>query len=172
MDARDVFLYGSIWLSLAAWTAAECLRLRHPHRQSGDPARGLWLTGAALAWVHVALAFHFRHGWSHASAFAETARQTEELFGYRVGAGVFVNYAFLAVWGVDALWWWLRPASFVDRPRAVDAAVRAFLVFMFVNGAILFARGPVRVLGALCLLALGVAWHTSPEAASGVRPRS
>jgi hypothetical protein len=159
MDARDVLLYGSIWLSLAAWTVAECLRLARYARQDGGAARALWSLGAAMAWLHVALAFHFRHGWSHESAFAETARQTEELFGYRVGAGVFVNYAFLAVWGIDALWWRLRPTSFVDRPRALDASIRAFLAFMFVNGAIVFARGPVRVLGILSALALGVAWY-------------
>ena len=158
-DALDVFLYGSIWLSLVAWTAAEGLRLARPYRSRPGAARGLWLVGAALAGLHVALAFHFRHGWSHASAFAETARQTEELFGYRVGAGVFVNYAFLAVWGMDALWWVFRPTSYEERPPALDASIRLFLVFMFVNGAIVFAQGPVRVLGVLCLLALGGAWY-------------
>jgi hypothetical protein len=184
MHARDVFLYGSIWLSLAAWTGAECLRLARP-RGAGGAARDLWVLGAALAWLHVGLAFHFRHGWSHASAFAETARQTEELIGWKVGAGVFVNYAFLAVWGIDALWWGLRPLRFAERPPLLDAAVRSFLVFMFVNGAIVFGHGPIRVLGILSVLALAVACyvgrgrrgggrrtagHTS--AASRARPRS
>ncbi len=159
MNARDVFLYGSIWLSLAAWTVAECLRLVRPQGKPAGVTPKLWLAGAALAWLHVALAFHLRHGWSHGSAFAETARQTEEFFGYRVGAGVFVNYAFLAVWGIDALWWALRPASFEERPPAVDASIRAFFVFMFVNGAIVFGHGPVRVLGIFSVIALAVACY-------------
>jgi hypothetical protein len=159
MDASDAFLYGSIWLSLTAWTVAECLRLARPREKGGGAARALWILGAALAWLHVGLAFHFRHGRSHASAFADTARQTEELLGFRVGAGVFVNYAFLAVWGIDAFWWGLRPQSFAERPTPVDASIRIFLVFMFVNGAIVFGHGPVRLLGTLCVLALAVAWY-------------
>ena len=90
---------------------------------------------------------------------AETARQTEEALGLRVGAGVYANYAFLAVWIADAFWWWLWPASFRGRPRALDAAIRLFLLFMFVNGAIVFARGPVRIAGVAVVAALAAAWY-------------
>jgi hypothetical protein len=159
LDSRDALLYGSIWLSLAAWTAAESLRLARRAAPGHGAARRLWLLGAATAWLHVGLAFHHRHAWSHASALMETARQTKELLGYEVGAGVYVNYAFLAVWGIDALWWALAPASFARRPAGLDASVRVFLLFMFVNGAIVFGRGPVRILGILSVLVLAVAWY-------------
>ena len=116
----EAVLYGSIWLSLAAWTAGECVRLAR--RRSADrdrTARGLWTLGFATALLHVALAFHLRHGWSHSAALAETARQTDELLGYRFGGGVYVNYAFLVVWAADVWWWWWRPASFsARRPRS------------------------------------------------------
>lgn len=156
----EILLRGSIWLSLVAWTAAEWVRLSY--RQTGRRermARLLWTAGVALAFVHVGLAFHFRHGWSHASALAETARQTEELLGLAFGGGLYVNYAFLIVWAADTVWWWWRPASFSRRPRALEAAIRLFLLFIFVNGAIVFAHGTVRVLGIVAVMALGVAGY-------------
>ena len=159
VDVGEAVLYASIWASIVAWTAAECLRLSRADAARMNTARVLWAAGAALAAVHVALAFHLRHAWSHASAVAETARQTEQLVGFRFGGGVWINYAFLAAWTADALWWELSPASFARRPPALDAAVRLFLLFIVVNGAIVFAHGPVRVLGASSLAALAVAWH-------------
>ncbi len=159
MDVVDVLLFGSIWLSLAAWTAAECTRLASRQAAGHErTARRLWTVGVVLAWLHVALAFHFRHDWSHAKALAETARQSEELLGFRFGEGVYVNYAFLVVWAADGLWWWWRPASFYARPAVLDGAIRVFLLFVFVNGAIVFAQGAVRAFGILAVLALGLAW--------------
>jgi hypothetical protein len=154
----EALLRGSIWLSLVAWSAAEWLRLSSPTRAAAA-ARLLWTAGALLAASHVAAAFQLRHGWSQARAFEETARQTEELLGFRFGGGLYVNYAFLAVWLGDASWWWLRPASFAARPRALDAAIRLFLLFIFVNGAIVFASGPVRLLGGVAVVALAAAWY-------------
>ncbi len=154
----EALLRGSIWLSLLTWTGAEWLRLSSRARVAGD-ARLLWTAGMLLAMLHVAAAFQFRHGWSQESAFRETARQTEELLGIRFGGGLYVNYAFLAVWLGDVTWWWLRPASFEGRPRSLDAAIRLFLLFMFVNGAIVFANGPVRLLGGAAVLALATAWY-------------
>jgi hypothetical protein len=128
-------------------------------------ARAFWTAGALLALVHVGLAFHFHHGWSQASAFAETARQTRELLGVSVGAGLFVNYVFLAVWLADALWWWRRPARYAARPGVLDFGLRAFLLFIFVNGTIVFGRGAVRIAGIVSLLVLAIAWRLGSERA-------
>ena len=154
----DALLRGSIWLSLVAWAAAEWLRLSS-RRRGAAAARLLWTGGLLLAALHVVSAFQLRHGWSQASAFQETARQTQELLGFRFGGGLYVNHAFLAVWLADAAWWWLRPASFSARPRALDTSIRLFLLFIFVNGAIVFADGPIRLLGGVAVLALGAAWY-------------
>ena len=156
----DLVVRVSIWLSLGAWGVAEWWRVRNP-RAAVDQARAriAWTLAAGFALLHVLAAFHLHHGWSHAAAVAETARQTEEALGLRVGAGVYVNYAFLAVWIADVLWWWLSPASFGSRPRAVDAAIRLFLCFMFVSGAIVFPRGPVRIAGVAVVATLAAAWY-------------
>jgi hypothetical protein len=122
-----------------------------PSADRDGTARGLWTLGFVMALLHVALAFHLRHGWSHSAALAETARQTEELLGYRFGGGAYVNYAFLVVWAADVWWWWRRPAGFSARPPALDRTVRLFLSFIFAHGA-------VRTFGLLALIVLGVAW--------------
>ena len=122
-------------------------------------ARLFWTVGAAMAVVHVALAFHFKHAWSHAAAVADTARQTQATLGFALGEGVYVNYAFVVLWVADAFWWWLSPAGFRTRPAALDRAIRLFILFIFVNGAIVFPRGPVRVLGAITMVALCLAWY-------------
>lgn len=158
----DLLLRGTIWLSVLAWVTTECVRLRSP-RSGHVRTRVLWTAGAVLAIVHVALALHFRHGWSQASAWAETARQTQEVMGLRVGWGLLVNYLFLVVWAMDAAWWW-RPASFAARPRAVDFTIRLFLLFIFVNGTIVFGHGPVRILGVAALGVLAIAGYRGGRA--------
>lgn len=75
-----------------------------------------------------------------------------------VGAGVYVNYLFLTVWAADALWWWVSPLRYAGRPRMLDFGVRGFLLFIFVNGAIVFGTGPVRIAGVASLLVLLLAW--------------
>jgi len=164
----------SIWLSLAAWAAAECVRLGNREgSRAVTAARSLWTAACVLAFLHVALAFELRHGWSHAAALDDTARQTEELLGVRVGGGIFANYLFLAVFALDVLWWWIRPASFAGRPKGLDAAVRLFLFFMYANGAVVFTHGPMRAVGLLCLIAvtvafvLGRAYSVTSKPASG-----
>jgi hypothetical protein len=42
--------------------------------------------------AHLAAAFHFAHGWSHAQAYEHTALRAWEVTGWRWGGGVYVNY--------------------------------------------------------------------------------
>jgi len=153
----ELLLRGTIWLSLLAWVIAEWQRSLD--MQSGQGGRAAWTGGAISAVVHSALAFHLRHGWSHDAAYADTARQTAAVIGLDWGGGIFFNYAFLAVWTGDALWGHIAPGSFARRPRGVDRAVRAFLWFMFLNGAVVFTRGWMRALGAAAVLAVAAAWY-------------
>ena len=155
MSIGDVLVRVTIWLSLLAWVAAEWRRGAGPAMKVAG--RRAWTVGAVAAVAHTAAAFHFRHRWSHEDALAETARQTLEVTGMDWGGGLFVNYLFVAVWTADAAWWWLHPEAFARRPRSLDEAVRGFLLFMFVNGAVVFAKGPARAAGAAATLAVLVA---------------
>lgn len=143
----DAAVFGSIAGAASAWAGAELLR-----------SRLLWSAGAVLMSIHAVAAFAIFYGWSHDAAVAATARQTAELTGLAWGGGVFFNYALLAVWMGDAAWWWGAPRGYAARPRAIDAAVRGFVFFMFVNGAVIFADGWMRLLGGLAVGAVSMTW--------------
>ena len=113
----------------------------------------MFTAGALLLVGHTILAFQIRHGWSHGAALAETARRTEQMTGVASGTGLYLNYLFIALWIAEAAWWWLRPRGYLHRHRAVDVSMFAFFVFMFVNGAVVFAAGPMRIAGAAAVAA-------------------
>lgn len=99
-------------------------------------ARALWTGALGVYLLHVVCAFTFFYDWSHAIAHRETARQTAELFGVNWGGGIFVNYAFTAIWSADCLWWWAGPESYGRRPAVVSASVHGFLAFIFLNATV------------------------------------
>jgi hypothetical protein len=116
----------------------------------GPPRRTrlLWTAGLVFYLAHVASAFYWIHGLSHERAALETARQTEELVGIRSAAGLWLNYLFTAVWCADAIWWWRSEGSYIQRARVIAVGIHAFLAFMFFNGAVVFAGGFSRWVGA------------------------
>lgn len=99
-----------------------------------------WTIGCVTAWVHVALAFHLGHGWSHAAAW----QHTRQVGGY--GDGIFVNYAFVLVWLADVVWVWVAPSSYVGRPAWLNGAVHGFLAFVVFNAAVVFGSAAAREL--------------------------
>ncbi len=144
----NALLYLAIWLALALLALGELARSR--------PAR-TWARGASCAgWLflvaHVLLAFDFVHGWQHSSALEATARQTREIYGLDASFGLYVNYAFLALWAVE-LWRWNTAPSAARR-----WLWRGAVLLLVTNGAIVFAAGWRRALGALITLALLGAW--------------
>jgi hypothetical protein len=145
----------TVRLALAFYAFTVALRLTFPtHRRL---ARGLWTAGCLLFLAHVAAAFTWFHGWSHARAYAETARQTRDLLGIDWGGGLFINYLFTAVWTADVAYWWLGGLDAYDgRPRWLDFALHSFFAFMAFNGAVVFARGPTRWVALATAAALGL----------------
>ena len=97
----------------------------------------IWTLGCVLTWVHIAVAFHLGHGWSHEAAW----EHTRQVGGY--GDGIFVNYAFALVWLVDALWAWAA-APYGRRPRWLNWTVHGFLAFVVFNAAVVFGGSEVR----------------------------
>jgi hypothetical protein len=157
MTLETAAVRSTIWLAVAAWVVAEWRRTA-----AGAPpvaGRAAWMLGAVAALGHAGLAFHVHHGWSHAAAVADTARQTAAVVGWSWGGGVYVNYVFVVVWLADAAWWWRDAVSFNRRARWLDAAVRGFLWFLFLNGAFVFVRGPMRWAGLAAAAAVAAAWY-------------
>lgn len=116
--------------------------------------RWCWTASWLIYVVHVALAFHVYHHWSHDHAFAHT----EAVSGW--GGGLFVSYAFTLVWGLTVLWSW-HPTGELSHVRFMfKALIHAFIFFIVFNGAVIFATGAVRwvSLGACVFLAVEGIW--------------
>jgi hypothetical protein len=154
IDWIDILLRGSAWLSLGAWAACEWLRSDQRH----DAARAAFLAGLGALVLHSLIAFHVRYDWSHAAALADAARQIEAVTGRASSDGFVANYAFLGWWAVEGLAWWLWPERYRSRPAPLAWASRLWFGFMFVNGSIVFARGPVRAFGAAALAVAAWSW--------------
>ena len=126
----------------------------------------------SLLLAHAALALHVHYGWSRQAAARDTARQTLAVTGLAFERGLLVNEAFLVVWSLEALWWWRAARSYRSRSRAVEWPVRAFFLVMFASGAFVFVPGPMRLAGAVAIVAVAVAWYRAakgkpPEVARG-----
>jgi len=148
MEGGELVVRSSVWLAVLCYPAGPAGRLCAPRL-----ARVVWTVGCLAFLLHVASAFHVHYHWSHAAALSETARQTAALTGRAVGAGVWVNYLFGALWALDVVWVWRDPAGHRGRAAAIDLSLHAFMLFVLFNGTVIFARGPVRVLGLAVTLA-------------------
>lgn len=159
----DATLYSTIWAALGLFTVAEAGKRRFSqHRAVPDWAWPVWLSGAGLCTLHIALAFAGRHGWSHGAAVRETARQTAAVYGINWGGGVYVNYFFVAAWLIEAWWWRAYPSLYFGRRRAITWALRAFYFVIIVNAAVVFASVPRRALGVVLVGALVWIWRPGP----------
>jgi hypothetical protein len=136
---------GTMLLATIAWAAGEALMRRSPALDRA--ARASWTVGIALALIHVFLAFQFVYAWDHEAAVAATVRQAADRFGWGWRGGIFVNYAFLGIWLADVCWWWAAPLSHASRSLRIEGARFAAFLFMFVNGAVVFASGAGRAVG-------------------------
>ena len=155
----------TIWLALCAYATGAGMMLLARHRAHWlARARWAWTIGCGFFLAHVASAFSYYHGWSHAAAYRETARQTGEVTGFRWGGGIFFNYLFAIAWLADVVWWWLAPRSFARRPRWINLTWQSFFLFMVFNGTVVFGKGPVRWLGWLICAVLGSLWWQSRRA--------
>ena len=74
-----------------------------------------WIAGSLFSLIHMIAVFTYVHQWSHQLAVDDTARQTEAFLGVAVGIGVYFNYAFVAIWLIDACWLVLFSQSYWRR---------------------------------------------------------
>jgi hypothetical protein len=105
-----------------------------------------WTLGCVLCLLHIAVAFHLSHGWSHEAAW----EHTKQAGGY--GDGIYVNYAFALVWLADVVWASVAFGSYLARPRWLNWMVYGFLVFVAFNAAVVFGSEFWRILFLLMFL--------------------
>ena len=157
----------TIRLSLAWYAGGLMLMMQlEPHEWNmttvrGKIARWCWTWGMVSFLVHLAMAFHFYHSWSHAHAF----RHTQEVSG--VGEGLYASYLFTLLWVADALWWWFSPKRYATRSVWFDRMLHAFMLFIIFNATIVFESGAIRWVSLVVFGALATTWFLSPRILSG-----
>ena len=121
-------------------------------------SRLMWTFGCVFYLLHVACAFEYYHHWSHADAYASTARQTAERTGLDWGGGIYANYVFTLVWLADVIWWWSGAISYQARPRWLAWTIHGYLGFIAFNATVVFATGFSRWFGVAACVVLIAIW--------------
>ncbi len=160
MSTHEILTRGTIWLSIVAYAVGVAtFAFSRKQRRLTQVTRLLWSAAVISLLAHVAFAFHFYHSWSHAHAFQDTARQTQEKVGWNWGGGLYVNYVLLVGWIADLGWWWLRGlGSYYNRPSWLIALWHGFLIFVIFNGTVVFEEGWVRWAGVFVCFCLCLLW--------------
>lgn len=167
-DQGIVLTFQTVRLALA-WYAAAMLLMTGAKADDwrvltarGRAMRWCWTWGMTIYLVHVGMAFHHYHGWSHADAF----RRTREISG--LGAGLYVSYLFTLVWTLDGVWWWLSPQSHAGRPAWLGKWIHGFMLLIVFNGLVVFGTSPARWIGAAAFVLAGLMWLRSVASKPGV----
>ena len=158
-DVGDLLTRNTVRLSLAWYAAALCLMMQSRGDEDwraqttiGRLARWCWTWAIVVFLVHLAVAFHYYHGWSHTHAL----ERTRQVSG--VGEGIYVSYFFTWCWIADALWWWWQPARYAARSVWIDRALHTFMLFIVFNGMVVFETGGIRWAGCAMFALLAAVW--------------
>ncbi len=155
-DPGDALIRWTVRLALACWAVAVALLMylepgeRRAESGRGRLARWFWTLAWATYLVHLAMAFHFYHHWSHADAVEHTERVSH------FGPGIYVSHFFTLVWSLDVVFWWLRPGQYAARPAWLDGLLHGFMVFIVFNATVVYESGPIRWSGLAGLTFLGL----------------
>ncbi|HEX6283574.1 MAG TPA: hypothetical protein VFZ71_01815 [Pyrinomonadaceae bacterium] len=150
----------TIWIAIAGYAIGTVV-FATARRGAGANwwTRWAWTIGCAALFAHFASAYEFYHAWSHASAYADTARQTAEVFKVNWGGGLFINYAVAALWLADVAWWWIAGLdSYRRRPWSITLLWHGFLIFIIFNATVVFKDGLIRWIGLFICVVLCVSW--------------
>ncbi len=132
--------YLTIFFAITCWSVA--LATAPPL------ARIAWTAGLAGYFIHILFAFDAFYDWSHHVAMEVTAKETAAVIGLETGFGLWVNYAFGLILALDVLQQW-RSGT-----RRFSVAIDWLVIFMIVNGAIIFADGITRLYGVVLVIAV------------------
>lgn len=163
VNLGETITRNTVRLSLTWYLAALLLMLGSQpadwsaYTQRGIIMRWCWTWAMLSFLVHLAMAFHYYHHWSHADAF----ERTRQVSG--TGEGIYVSYLFTCLWIADVLWWWLNPLSYSNRPAAIGRTLHTFMLFIVFNGTVIYETGMIRWAGLLGFGLLFVRWWISRQ---------
>ena len=148
----------TVRLSLAFYGVAASLMLRlragdwAGQTRRGALARWCWTLAWATYLIHLGMAFHHYHHWSHAAA----VEHTRQVSG--AGEGIYVSHLFTLVWTADVAYWWWRPARYARRASWIGWLLHGFMVFIIFNATVVYETGFIRWAGGLLLATLATLW--------------
>jgi hypothetical protein len=159
-DPADVVTRQTARVAVLYWgLAATAILLRRR-----DFGRWAWTLGCVAFLVHVVTAFDRVHRWSNSAAVGHV----EDVSGF--GPGLYVSYAFTALWVVDAAWWWIDRAGYESRSIWLDRALHTFMAFVVFNGTVVYESGLIRWAGGAIFLMLALLLAKRLWAENRVRP--
>ena len=166
-DWGELTVAWTIRASLLAYAFALLCLILYPSAKREPQHQRMIRSTWTLAWLmyvlHVLAAFHFVHHWEHQRAVEHTAEKSLQIVGIAFGGGIYFNHLLTLIWTVDVLWFWLRPASYESRSRWIAGTFHGYILFLAINGAIIFETGPARWFGIPILLALAVLVLSRPR---------
>jgi hypothetical protein len=155
-DPGDDLTRHTVRVSLAFYTVAAGLMLvLRPDEWPGGRARSarlLWSLSWLAYLVHLGMAFHYYHRWSHAAAVEHVQKRS----GF--GEGIYVSHLFTLVWTLDVLFWWLRPQGYAGRSPWFDRLLHGFMAFMLFNATVVYEQGVIRWAGVVLFAVVGPLW--------------
>jgi hypothetical protein len=130
--------HNTVRLAVLYWCATCTLLLL---RRADQLARWCWTLGLLAFLVHLAMAFHYYHNWSHAEAVAHT----EQVSGF--GWGILFSHLFTMLWTAETCVWWLAPNWRRARAPWIEYALHGYMVFIILNGTVVYEQGLIRWAG-------------------------
>ncbi len=152
----DDLVRGTIRLALAYYAvAATLLLLLRPTEWSADAGRGrlarwCWTLGWATYLVHLGMAFHHYHAWSHTAA----VEHTRQVSG--VGEGIYASHLFTLLWTADVVYWWLCPGRYAQRSPWIGRTLHGYMAFLIFNATVVYETGLIRWFGLALFTELAV----------------
>jgi hypothetical protein len=145
----------TVRLCLLFYAAAVVLLLRlqpadwDVSTRRGRLARWLWTLSWLAYFIHLGMAFHHYHGWSHAAAVEHVRKRSN------FGEGIYVSHLFTLLWSADVVWWWLWPRGHAGRSPWLGGVLHGFMLFVIFNGTVVYEDGPIRWAGVVLFVVLG-----------------
>lgn len=160
MSSGSLLTRSTVWLSIATYTIGCVVFALSRGRANLDRwTRLAWTIACAALLIHYAFAFNFFHSWSNAAAYADTARQTAEVFRINWGGGLYVNYAVAALWLADIAWWWFAGLdAYRRRSWLLTIGWHGFLIFIIFSATVVFEQGLIRLIGLIVSVILCASW--------------
>jgi hypothetical protein len=157
-DVGDALTRNTVRLSLAWYAVALFLMMQLAINDwaatsaFGQLARWCWTLALVCFLVHLVMAFHYYHHWSHSHAYERTRR----IAG--IGEGLYFSYLFTWLWMADVIAWWQWPKWYATRSALIDRGLHGFMLFVVFNSMVVFESGMIRWAGLGMFAVLGSAW--------------